>query len=100
MLMHPVKPELEGTNATELVDSTGFYFIVAMNNLVKKYGSGWVVYLWPLPGKKTEDYKGSFVKLAKNGGKEYVVGCGMYFVNKDYIKSVFPSDIVIDKSDK
>ena len=31
MLMHPVQPDLEGTNALELKDSTGFYFIVAMN---------------------------------------------------------------------
>jgi methyl-accepting chemotaxis protein len=98
MLMHPTVAELEGTNALELKDSTGFYFIVAMNDLVKKYGSGWVVYLWPLPGEKTEEYKGSFVKLAKYGGKEYVVGCGMYYVNKDYIKSIFPADIVYDSS--
>jgi len=100
MLMHPVKPELEGTNALELKDSTGFYFIVSMNDLVKKNGSGWVVYLWPLPGKKSEDFKGSYVKLAKYGGKEYVIGCGMYFVNKDYIKSVFPNDIVYDSGSK
>jgi signal transduction histidine kinase len=100
MLMHPVQPDLEGTNALELKDSTGFYFIVAMNDLVKKNGAGWVVYLWPIPGKKSEDFKGSYVKLAKYGGKEYVIGCGMYFVNKDYIKSVFPNDIVYDSSNK
>jgi signal transduction histidine kinase len=98
MLMHPTKPELEGTNALELKDSTGFAFIVAMNVLVRKYGAGWVVYLWPLPGKKTEEYKGSFVKLARYGGKEYVVGCGIYYVSKDYIKSQLPQDLVYDST--
>jgi methyl-accepting chemotaxis protein len=98
MLMHPTKPELEGTDALELKDSTGFTFIAAMNVLVRKYGSGWVVYLWPLPGKNTEEYKGSFVKLARYGGKEYVVGCGIYYVSKDYIKSQLPQDVVYDSA--
>lgn len=98
MLMHPTKPELEGTNALELKDSTGFSFILAMNALVRKSGAGWVVYLWPLPGKKIEEYKGSFVKLARYGGKEYVVGCGIYYVSKDYIKSQLPQDIVYDSA--
>jgi signal transduction histidine kinase len=96
MLMHPTQPELEGKNMIDYKDSNGFMFFVAMNRLVTKYGEGWVVYFWPKPGKKTEEIKGSFVSLVNNGGKKYVVGCGMYDINKEYIKSVYPMDTIYD----
>jgi signal transduction histidine kinase len=96
MLMHPVQPDLVGRNMADYQDSEGFLFIVAMNKLVKKYGGGWVVYFWPKPGSRKDSLKGSFVQLVKNSGKDYIVGCGMYEVSKEYIKSVFPQDIVCD----
>jgi len=94
MLMHPTQPELEGTNMLDYKDSSGFAFFISMNEIAKKYGEGWVVYLWPKPGKKIEELKSSYVILAKNADKEYVVGCGMYNVNKEYIKSLYPRDII------
>jgi signal transduction histidine kinase len=95
-LLQPSKPELEGVNQLDLKDSNDFYFIKAMNDLVRKQKEGWVVYFWPKPGKKTSELKGSFVKLAVKNGKEYVVGCGMYDVSKDYIRSVYPQDMIYD----
>ena len=96
MLMHPVQPELVGRDMMAYQDSEGFMFFVAMNKLAKKYGEGWVVYFWPKPGNKRDELKGSFVQLVKNSGKDYIVGCGMYNVSKEYIKSVLPKDIVCD----
>ncbi|MDD5747351.1 MAG: cache domain-containing protein [Candidatus Omnitrophica bacterium] len=95
MLVHPAQPELEGTDVQGLKDSSGFKFLKAMNQLVKKHGSGWVVYFWAKPGKKMSDYKASYVKLVHRGNGNYVVGCGMYNVNKEFIQSKFPNDRIV-----
>ena len=98
MLMHPAMPELERTNMLNDKDSTGFPFIYAMNQLVEKRKEGWVVYLWPKPGYKYEEIKASFVRLARNQGKDYVVGCGMYAASADYLRTTFPKDIIYDSA--
>jgi signal transduction histidine kinase len=98
MLMHPAMRELEHTNMLSDTDSTGFPFIYAMNQLVEKRKEGWVVYLWPKPGQKIEQIKASFVKLANNQGKGYVVGCGMYAASVDYVRSKFPADVIYDST--
>jgi signal transduction histidine kinase len=98
MLMHPTKPELERTNMLKDRDSSGFPFIYAMNNLVEKRKDGWVVYLWPKPGKKIDEIKASFVRLARYQGKDYVVGCGMYAASSSYVRSMFPGDVIYDST--
>ncbi|MCX5707767.1 MAG: cache domain-containing protein [Candidatus Omnitrophica bacterium] len=98
MIMHPTRPELERTDMLNDKDSSGFPFIYAMNQLVEKRKQGWVVYLWPKPGKKIEEIKASFVRLARNQGKDYVVGCGMYAASADYVRSAFPGDAIYDST--
>jgi signal transduction histidine kinase len=98
MLMHPTRPELERTNMLNDRDSAGFPFIYAMNQLVGKNKEGWVVYLWPKPGKKINEIKASFVRLAKSQGKDYVIGCGMYAASSDYVRSMFPGDVIYDST--
>ncbi len=96
MVMHSTRPSMEGMSQLDLKDSTGFPFIAAMNQVVEKSGQGWVVYLWPKPGHANEEVKTSFVKIATNNGRKYVVGCGMYGVTMNQIKAAFPDDIVCD----
>jgi signal transduction histidine kinase len=96
MLMHPVKPELEGTDMIGEKDSSGFPYILAMNRLTARNGQGWVVYLWPKPGKRFEEIKASFVKQVKKNNKVYVIGCGMYAASTQYVKSMCPGDVIYD----
>ena len=78
MHMHPIKHKMVGNRLLHLKDSKGKLFFVEMNTLAKKDGSGWVEYYWPKPGAKDPVVKASYVKLVKNGDKEYIVGCGVY----------------------
>ena len=94
MLMHPIKPALDNTNVLAMTDPDGFTLFVAMNEVVSKNGAGWVPYKWPKPGQKGAAPKVSYVKLVKNGGKNYVVGCGLYDVTGADIKAKFPSDAI------
>ncbi len=100
MIVDAERPELEGTNGATLKDSSNFYFGLAVFDLVKKYGSGWVIYYWEKPGKKLTERKADYVKLVKWGEKEYVVGCGMYNVDKEFVLSKFPNDVIVTSDEK
>lgn len=78
MLMHPMVYKLEGKSIIDLKDPNGKLFFTVMNEVAKSKGAGWVDYLWPKPGEKTPVPKISYVKLAKVGGENLVVGCGVY----------------------
>ncbi len=79
MLMHPIKNKMEGNKYIGLKDRKGKRFFVAMSNLVKENGSGWVEYYWPKPGTKEIVRKVSYVKRCKTAdGLDVVLGCGIY----------------------
>lgn len=78
MLMHPIKLGLIGKELLGLKDGNGKRFFVEMIDISNTKGSGWVDYTWPKPGEKTRSLKLSFVKKAKVGKEEIVVGCGTY----------------------
>ena len=78
MRVHAVKYKMEGQNLVDLKDSNGKLFFIAMNEVAKTKGAGWVEYMWPKPGEKTPSQKVSYVKLVKVDGEDLVLGCGVY----------------------
>ena len=92
MLMHPIKPDLDGQDLTDDQDLNGMFLFVAFADVAEEYGSGWIPYTWPKPGEEKESKKVSYVVKAQNGGKTYIVGCGMYDVTAEDIKAKFPND--------
>jgi hypothetical protein len=89
MLMHPIKPAMEGNIQTGLKDAEGKRFFATMNNLAKEKGSGWVGYMWPVPGSDKAARKVSYVKACKSKeGKDLVVGCGIYNPNEEDLKKL------------
>ncbi len=94
MLMHPIKPSLNGQNILTMKDVNGFPLFVKMNELVRKNGEGWVCYAWPKPGHHETSPKVSFVELVWHNNKDYVVGSGMYDINASDIAKRFPQDTI------
>ena len=94
MVMHPIKPTLDGRPLLDMRDVNDVYLFVAMNEIVEDNGAGWVPYSWPKPGMQESSPKVSYVVLVKHGDKEYVAGSGMYDVTYDDIVKKFPSDAV------
>ncbi len=97
MVMHPIKPSLDGKDLSGLQDKNGVLFFMAFNEVAGDNGQGWVEYQWPKPGKKETSPKVSFVKLVEYGGVEYVAGAGIYDVTKADIKKLFPKDAVYEE---
>ena len=49
MVMHPIKPELDGKDLSDIQDPQGKRIFVEFANTAK-HGGGFVDYLWPKPG--------------------------------------------------
>lgn len=88
MHVHPIKPKMEGHNYFNLKDPKGKLFFSEMNKAVQANSNGeaWVDYWWPKPGETAPSQKVSFVKKVIYKGKVYVLGCGVYDIDKSKIK--------------
>ncbi|WP_412480391.1 methyl-accepting chemotaxis protein [Azonexus sp. IMCC34839] len=81
MVMHPIKPELDGKKLDQLKDKNGKFLFREFNSVVKAQGSGFVDYLWPKPGAEEGVPKISFVKGFEPWG--WVIGSGIYIDDVD-----------------
>ena len=89
MIMHPMKPELNGKDLSDSKDPKGKKLFVEFVETIKKNGSGSVYYMWPKPGLSEPVEKVSFVKGFEPWG--WIVGSGIYIndVNQMFLESVF-----------
>ena len=76
MVMHPIKPELDGKDLSEIKDPAGKKLFVAFAEMVKANKAGFVDYLWPKPGFEKPVQKVSYVKGVPEWG--WLVGSGIY----------------------
>ncbi len=76
VVMHPIKPELDGQDVTEVKDPNGLLLFQAFVKTVKTHGEGSVAYMWPKPGAEQPVSKISYVRGFEPWG--WVVGTGVY----------------------
>jgi methyl-accepting chemotaxis protein len=76
MIMHPIRPELDGKDVTGNRDPNGKALFVEFVRVVQASGSGFVDYLWPRPGSDQPVPKLSFVQGYAAWG--WLVGTGVY----------------------
>ncbi|MCP4120033.1 MAG: bacteriohemerythrin [Desulfobacteraceae bacterium] len=76
MVMHPIDPDLEGTDLRGIKDPDGKALFSEMVKVCKDAGEGYVEYIWQKPGEKEPVQKISYVKLYKPLG--WIVGTGVY----------------------
>ena len=76
MVMHPVKPELNGQNLADNKDPNGKRLFMEMVDVVKRQGAGVVDYMWPKPGKDAPQPKLSYVAGFEPWG--WIIGTGVY----------------------
>ncbi len=76
MVMHPLKPELEGKSVASMTDPNGKALFVEMAKVARASSAGFVDYQWDKPGASKPVGKISYVKLIPQWG--WVVGAGLY----------------------
>ena len=74
MIMHPIKPEMDGKSLSNVKDIHGKLLFVAFVDICKEKGEGSVDYFWDREGTATP--KISYVKLFKPWG--WIIGTGVY----------------------
>jgi methyl-accepting chemotaxis protein len=83
MLMHPIKPELDGTDVSTMADPNGKRLFVEFVKTVEADGAGFVNYLWPKPGHPNPVPKISYV--SGFAPWNWVIGTGIYIDDVDTI---------------
>jgi methyl-accepting chemotaxis protein len=76
MIMHPIRPELDGKDLSDMKDPHGKYLFVEFAKTVKNNKAGFVDYMWPKPGFQAPVPKISYVKGFEPWG--WVIGSGIY----------------------
>ena len=79
IVMHPIKPELNGKNLYEYKDKGGKQIFKEFAAVAKANKDGFVDYVWPKPGFDAPQPKVSYVKLFEPFG--WVIGTGEYVSN-------------------
>jgi methyl-accepting chemotaxis protein len=87
MVMHPIKPEMNGTDLSQNKDPNGKFLFVEFVKIVKAQGQGFVDYYWPKPGAEQPVEKYSHVIGFEPWG--WVVGTGVYV---DDLQAMFRRD--------
>ena len=76
MVMHPIRPELNGQDLSGNKDPNGLALFMEFVRTVKAQGAGFVPYMWPKAGSDTPVEKTSYVKGFEPWG--WVIGSGVY----------------------
>lgn len=81
MVMHPIKPALDGTDLSSNKDPNGKFLFNEFVQVVKAQGAGYVFYMWAKPGNEQPVQKVSYVKGFSPWG--WVIGSGVYIDTVD-----------------
>jgi methyl-accepting chemotaxis protein len=76
MVMHPIKPELDGQDVGAMKDPNGLALFKAFTDKVRHDQQGFVNYMWPKPGSDHPVDKVSYVMGFEPWG--WVIGSGVY----------------------
>lgn len=76
MLMHPIKPQLNGTDLSSIEDAAGKKIFQEISTIAKEKGLGFIEYEWTKEGESLSKSKLTYVKVFKEWG--WIVGAGVY----------------------
>jgi methyl-accepting chemotaxis protein len=79
MIMHPIKPSLNGKNVAKAKDPNGKALFVEMVKVSQSQGNGFVDYQWPKPGFEKPQDKVSYIFTFKPFN--WIIGTGEYVDN-------------------
>ena len=76
MVMHPIKPEMDGQDLSTYKDPAGTFLFNEMVKVCKESGEGMVSYMWTKPGEQDPKQKISYVRLLP--GLNWILGTGAW----------------------
>ncbi len=94
MVMHPIKPALDGKDLSGFKDPNGKKLFVEFVKVCQAKGEGLVDYYWPKPGKDEPVAKVSYVKLFRPWG--WIIGTGIYIDDVNDLVSAERAEVDAD----
>jgi len=94
MVMHPIKPTLNGKNVAGVKDPDGKALFIEMVNVVKAKGEGYVDYKWAKPGFDDPVDKIGFVKGFTPW--QWIIGTGTYLDDIDASFAEQRNTVILD----
>ncbi len=89
IVMHPIKPELDGKNLTNFKDPAGTNLFVEITKAGSKPEGGFVNYLWPKVGAANPVAKTSFVIAYKPWDWNLTTGAYMDDINAAFMRTLW-----------
>jgi len=84
VIMHPIKPQLDGKDVSNVKDAAGLLLFVEIVKVARSHSDGGTLpYMWPKPNHEEPVAKVSYVKAFEPW--EWVVGSGIYIDDVDVI---------------
>ena len=95
IIMHPIRPDLDGKNVGDIKDPNGNFLFRRFAETARTNGSSFVAYLWPKPGNDNSVEKISFVRSFEPWG--WIIGSGVYIddVNDQLVRTSLKFGIVV-----
>jgi len=84
VLMHPIKPELDGKNLSDMKDPNGVYLFRDIAQIGKTGGKGFLEYAWPKPGAEAPQPKLSYVLNFKPWDWDFIAGFYMDDIQREF----------------
>ncbi|WP_019028698.1 methyl-accepting chemotaxis protein [Colwellia piezophila] len=94
MIMHPIKPQLNGKNIAGVKDPDGKALFVEMVNIVQATGEGFINYKWAKPGFDDPVDKIGFVKGFIPW--QWIIGTGTYLDDIDATFAEHRNRVILD----
>ncbi|MCV6590952.1 MAG: methyl-accepting chemotaxis protein [Marinobacterium sp.] len=89
LVMHPIKPQLDGKDMSTAADPNGFRLFQAFADIANSQGEGRVNYIWAHPRTGEPEPKISYVQLFKPW--DWIIGTGVYV---DDIDTLFRNQLM------
>lgn len=89
MVQHPIKPEMNGKDQSQLKDPNGIAIVTELVAAAKRGKGEFVSYMWPKPNEKEPQPKVAYAKLYEPWG--WVVSSGLYV---DGVQTAFRNDAI------
>jgi len=93
MIAHPLRPELNGTNVSDLRDANGTRMFVEFNKAARERGAGFVAYWWKNPADPAAREKVAYVAAVPELG--WIIGTGIYIDSVDAAFSRTASRLIL-----
>ncbi|MBK4735335.1 methyl-accepting chemotaxis protein [Noviherbaspirillum pedocola] len=98
VVMHPIKPEMDGKDMSDFKDKAGTPLYMNVAKIAKTTGEGWVDYVWPKPGDADQNRvypKGAYVATFKPWDWSFISGLYIDDLTDAFVRDLWQAALLL-----